>query len=222
MHLWWELERFLIFRLFSGYSRCWKWCLVFTILLKWAHFIRTIFQQRRPCPLWFLELLYKYTHHTHLLFLVFFFPFTELSLTFVIYSVSSRNCVHHVPILLQSEADKIGPQTVCVCPHHHILWVKTQRCKHYVKYSWRQYFKGLFNLFSFDTLCQGNVCIPHTLCGVIATALNKVGGPINYIFQCSHMNAATLRLLHPAASLGSWLSVLQLHKCHLQVKKTVN
>lgn len=151
-----------------------------------------------------------------------FFPFTELSLTFVIYSVSSRNCVHHVPILLQSEADKIGPQTVCVCPHHHILWVKTQRCKHYVKYSWRQYFKGLFNLFSFDTLCQGNVCIPHTLCGVIATALNKVGGPINYIFQCSHMNAATLRLLHPAASLGSWSSVLQLHKCHLQVKKTVN
>lgn len=111
--------------------------------------------------------------------------------------------MHNVPILLQSEADKIVHQTVCVCPHHHILQVKTQRCKYYVKCSLRQHFKGLFNLFSFDTLCQGNVCIPHALCGVIATALNKIGGPINYIFQRMHMNAATLRLLHPAASLGS-------------------
>lgn len=36
-----------------------------------------------------------------------------------------------------------------------------------------------------------------------ATALNKVGGPIIYIFQCIHMNATVLRLLHPTASMGS-------------------
>lgn len=95
--------------LFSEYSGCWKCCLVFTILLNWAYFIRTIFLQRRR-HLRFHALLYKYVHSSTVPV-----SFFHTSLSFVIYSGSSRDRVHHVPILLQSEPwDKTVYQAVCI------------------------------------------------------------------------------------------------------------